>query len=202
MSYRSFRSTASSSTLAALFAGFAASSGSGAVSTASASTFTVQRKGIRRDTEVTSSSPSVTAKLPLTCLPAGTLVLEGQPLPQLRCLQIVAARLRLAEAVGARVDLDGALQPGAGGEHLAVRVGGGCEREEQRGEHRAIDERHVPSSSGCSGEPSTRNATASSGGHGGCARARRVSGQRILRSRRHPEAGAVEKLPAPRARGP
>src|SRR2546422_4034501 len=37
--------------------------------------------------------------------------------------------------------------------------------------------------------------------HGGCARARRVSGQRILRSRRHPEAGAVEKLPAPRARG-
>src|SRR5438445_1815872 len=26
---------------------------------------------------------------------------------------------------------------------LAVRVRGGCEREEQRGEHRAIDERHV-----------------------------------------------------------
>src|SRR5439155_10896546 len=58
-----------------------------------------------------------------------------------------------------------------------------------------------PSSSGCSGETSTRNATESSARHGACARERRLSGQRALHSRRHPEAGAVEKLPAPRARG-
>src|SRR5205823_6656441 len=47
--YRSFKSTASISTLAELLSGLAASSGAGAVSTASASTFTVQRKGIFRD---------------------------------------------------------------------------------------------------------------------------------------------------------
>jgi len=49
------------------------------VSTASASTSTVQRKGIFRDTEVTVSSRSVTTKLPLTCLPAGTFAVVCSP---------------------------------------------------------------------------------------------------------------------------
>src|SRR5439155_21577676 len=52
-----------------------------------------------------------------------------------------AARLRLADAVRARVDLDGALQPGAGRDHLAVGVGGRCE--EQHGEHRTLEHVHV-----------------------------------------------------------
>src|SRR5439155_3774664 len=130
---------------------------------------------------------------------AADLVLEGRALPHLRCLQVVAARPRLADAVRARVHLDGALQPGARRDHLAVRVSGRCE--EQRAEHRTTDDVHVSLPFGLSGETSTRNATESSGGHGGCARERRLSGQRVLRSRRHLETDRVEKLPAPPARG-
>ena len=113
---------------------------------------------------------------------AADLVLEGRPLPHRCRLQIVAARLRLADAVRARVDLDGALQSGAGRDRLAVGVGGRCE--EQHGEHRTLEHVHVsllfrfvPANT------STRNAMQSSGGHGDCARERRVSGQRALRTR-------------------
>ena len=67
------------STRTELLAGFAASSGSGAVSSASASTVTAQRKGAARVREVTSSRRSVTTKLPFTLPRRGTLAVGCRP---------------------------------------------------------------------------------------------------------------------------